>query len=558
MEDFVVIDLPQELKKKESESIRKSIFQRRNATNSEYSFADLFRVNRFTVNSTMGITELSQHLDIKPQSIISINDLKGDINSQILHKGDKIQLPLKANQQYLNEMEFHDLTLTDIQKHNLEEKLGDINPQSFFIYYVTTEGDIFGKVSFYDDFIGFRPISLDYCGLYDFSEHGLEHNQKMELKIDYRDMVCAPIKIPIPSETPEGLYISWYIQFELYNVGYNKFYNEFTKKKITDLKKEEKGICTFALKIPGTCLQKKVRDYQEKEDLCDKIIGLIETKMKNSSTEDKNIQHDNETTVPYFNICYGSLFEDYRNIEHIDKNFEIIHSQFGLNQKTTSCQQVNNQSLYPLNFEFPSIDKKNIKISKKANWYHNVDLQNVKKLEFVMEDTSDIIPQRLAKKIRQNLPKLYQHNLWQLQYSRLRDGMSYNTAYRQCNDRGPVVILIRDTEGVTFGGFYSESLTKATNKYVGTGESFLFKFDNNNELIKYESTFSNGFYCICDNDGIGMGADPFAGLQISNNLKQGYSHKCKTFDNEILANSKSFQIYKLEIWGFQQSEIWAW
>jgi hypothetical protein len=51
-----------------------------------------------------------------------------------------------------------------------------------------------------------------------------------------------------------------------------------------------------------------------------------------------------------------------------------------------------------------------------------------------------------------------------------------NRLMRQSMDRGPVVILVLDERGETFGGFYTVGLNYGEG-FVGTGESFLFKFD---------------------------------------------------------------------------------
>ena len=61
--------------------------------------------------------------------------------------------------------------------------------------------------------------------------------------------------------------------------------------------------------------------------------------------------------------------------------------------------------------------------------------------------------------------------------------------------KGPVIILIKDTDGNLFGGFYSCELKFVVNKFQGTGESFLFKFDkvfflynnNNREQVNYNT-----------------------------------------------------------------------
>jgi len=54
-------------------------------------------------------------------------------------------------------------------------------------------------LTLFDDFIGFKPVSGEMWGLYDFSSYSLTKNKKMEFKIDYRDIVKVPMKTAIPS-----------------------------------------------------------------------------------------------------------------------------------------------------------------------------------------------------------------------------------------------------------------------------------------------------------------------------------------------------------------------
>ena len=61
--------------------------------------------------------------------------------------------------------------------------------------------------------------------------------------------------------------------------------------------------------------------------------------------------------------------------------------------------------------------------------------------------------------------------MWQLYYSKSRDGISYKTLMRKSSHKGSVILLIKDTQGAIFGGFYSTEL-KWSQNYTGTGESF--------------------------------------------------------------------------------------
>jgi hypothetical protein len=60
--------------------------------------------------------------------------------------------------------------------------------------------------------------------------------------------------------------------------------------------------------------------------------------------------------------------------------------------------------------------------------------------------------------------------------SHLSHPLIFDRLMRQSQDRGPVVILVKDQKGETFGGFYTVGLNYGEG-FVGTGESFLFKFD---------------------------------------------------------------------------------
>jgi TLD len=55
---------------------------------------------------------------------------------------------------------------------------------------------------------------------------------------------------------------------------------------------------------------------------------------------------------------------------------------------------------------------------------------------------------------------------------------------RKCESQGPVVVAIKDSIGSTFGGFISEEL-RFRKEFFGTGESFLYKVQEQVNLKKY-------------------------------------------------------------------------
>ena len=110
------------------------------------------------------------------------------------------------------------------------------------------------------------------------------------------------------------------------------------------------------------------------------------------------------------------------------------------------------------------------------------------------------------------------------------------------------MVLIKDTAGKSFGGYFSQEMEVKTD-YYGTGESFVFTFAGKN-LIIYKSTMQNFFFCYSDHDGFGMGSDEHYAFYVDKCMTQGNSGHCKTFANEILSSNKFFRIKEIEVWGF--------
>lgn len=88
------------------------------------------------------------------------------------------------------------------------------------------------------------------------------------------------------------------------------------------------------------------------------------------------------------------------------------------------------------------------------------------------------------------LPSLVRMQEWTLLYTIAKDGVSYTTFYANVKDRDNTVILIKDQKGKIFGAYCSESWKKAQFFY-GYGDSFVFKFDEDNVIDPYTYTGAN-------------------------------------------------------------------
>uniref|UniRef100_A0A8D0FYI6 TLDc domain-containing protein n=1 Tax=Sphenodon punctatus TaxID=8508 RepID=A0A8D0FYI6_SPHPU len=136
---------------------------------------------------------------------------------------------------------------------------------------------------------------------------------------------------------------------------------------------------------------------------------------------------------------------------------------------------------------------------------------------------------------------------WNLVYCTARDGFSLKTMYRSMTDlSAPVLLVIRDTNGQTFGTFSSTAI-RVSSCFYGTGETFLFSFTPQLKVFKW--TRRNTFFLKGDVDllAVGGGSGKF-GLWLDGDLNRGGSHPCETFSNETLSLTEEFFIQELEVW----------
>ena len=99
-------------------------------------------------------------------------------------------------------------------------------------------------------------------------------------------------------------------------------------------------------------------------------------------------------------------------------------------------------------------------------------------------DKSDILNDYQISNILQHFPPMIRPKDWDLVFSINRDGVSVGTFYERCRDFSKTLLVVQDTHGWVFGGFCNETW-KASTKFYGTGENFLFKFKDGNKAIVY-------------------------------------------------------------------------
>eukprot|EP00300_Choanocystis_sp_HF-7_P015066 c18922_g1_i2.p1 GENE.c18922_g1_i2~~c18922_g1_i2.p1 ORF type:complete len:742 (+),score=138.58 c18922_g1_i2:224-2449(+) len=167
-----------------------------------------------------------------------------------------------------------------------------------------------------------------------------------------------------------------------------------------------------------------------------------------------------------------------------------------------------------------------------------------------LDEPSDILTREHVDMLSAALPPSYQFCDFYLAYSLYRHGISLQTFFRNTADRGPSIIVIKDNFDHVFGGFASEEW-RNSQKYYGTGESFVFTLSPEPTLYHWtESDNRNEYFVISNFESISMGGGGHCAFTLDRELLNGSSDFCQTFSSPCLAGGKEFQCMALEVWCF--------
>lgn len=218
---------------------------------------------------------------------------------------------------------------------------------------------------------------------------------------------------------------------------------------------------------------------------------------------------------------------------------------------------------------------------------------------------SEILEQKHVKELSSHMPARAEGYSWSLAFTTSTMGYSLPSLYRSLSRyEGPVLLIIKDSEGNIFGAFSSCSL-KPSESFYGTGETYLFSFkqeinhatsssetsssspssmataatsadttniikhsnnennqcnisNNNNSIVmdpfvfnRFTWTGDNMYFIKGNTDSLAFGAgDGNFGLWLDEDLYHGSTHNCKTFNNKPLTNHQDFVVCILECWCF--------
>eukprot|EP00301_Raphidiophrys_heterophryoidea_P019789 c4642_g1_i2.p1 GENE.c4642_g1_i2~~c4642_g1_i2.p1 ORF type:complete len:517 (+),score=141.75 c4642_g1_i2:61-1551(+) len=138
-----------------------------------------------------------------------------------------------------------------------------------------------------------------------------------------------------------------------------------------------------------------------------------------------------------------------------------------------------------------------------------------------------------------------------LVFSTEANGYSLRMFYKMCAKDSPTVLVVQDTSKRVFGGFVTAAWSLDT-RVAGTSDCFLFSFALD-QPAAFRVTGDNEIFQLTAPHSLQMGGGGDGpGLSIDGDMHEGSSNWCETFDNDPLVSSESgsFQISRLEVWGF--------
>ncbi|XP_067666112.1 nuclear receptor coactivator 7-like isoform X3 [Haliotis asinina] len=166
-----------------------------------------------------------------------------------------------------------------------------------------------------------------------------------------------------------------------------------------------------------------------------------------------------------------------------------------------------------------------------------------------MVGESKLLSQEQLIELSQNMPARTIGYTWNLIYSTELHGFSLKTLYRDmCHVDSPILLVVADTSNNVFGAV-TNCAFKLSDHFYGTGESFLYTFYP--EFKVFHWTGENNFFIKGNKESLAIGAGQGQfGLWLDGDLYHGRSHRCDTFDNDVLTDKEDFVLKGLEAWAF--------
>ncbi|NXK89464.1 TLDC1 protein, partial [Formicarius rufipectus] len=156
--------------------------------------------------------------------------------------------------------------------------------------------------------------------------------------------------------------------------------------------------------------------------------------------------------------------------------------------------------------------------------------------------------------LNSHLPAELQHK-WQLLFSSRLHGESFSQLCGHVVNKGPCIVILRDSDGYLFGGFASQSW-EVKPQFQGDNRCFLFSVFPS--LAVYTYTGYNDHFMYLNHgqqtmpNGLGMGGQHgYFGLWIDSDYGKGHSKakpRCTTYNSPQLSAKEDFTLDAMEVW----------
>lgn len=185
---------------------------------------------------------------------------------------------------------------------------------------------------------------------------------------------------------------------------------------------------------------------------------------------------------------------------------------------------------------------------KTLNIYPHFKAQQSFKFVPKLDFKSNIFSEKQLIELHNNLPNINRFKNFKLLYSFEKDGISFSTFYQKVSGFQQSIIVIEDDMQNVFGVYLSEEI-RNSQKFYGTGETFLFSFFKSVKIHCFQSTMENDFFIYTDDEIISFGCeDKYFSLSVRNDFLKGTSRKTKTYNNPCLSYNENFFVKKFEVW----------
>ncbi|KAL6759905.1 TLD-domain-containing protein [Haematococcus lacustris] len=154
------------------------------------------------------------------------------------------------------------------------------------------------------------------------------------------------------------------------------------------------------------------------------------------------------------------------------------------------------------------------------------------------------------------LPARFKQSRWSLLYCTQRDGISLHTLYRKAAGKAPSLLVVRDSGGAVFGAFATEPW-RVSPRFFGTGETRVFQLQPRRAVYCWQpprsrggegQPTSNDYFQFATPEGLGVGGAGHFAIWMDNDLLEGSSAQCLTFDSPCLSSAPEFHIRAIELW----------